>query len=362
MNRMDKLPFLDGLRGVLALWVFWGHLSFFCGLQIPGVSAPGWAVDGFMLLSGFLMVHTTRSSMGSGPQWPAVKRFYVARFFRVAPLYYVMLLIGVLFAQSLSSMELSWLTAVHGAGAAEHVPDKSGIQSPLGLLAHMSFLFGLVPSLAVSSPMPDWSLSLEMQFYLLFPAFWFVLRRVRSWVLLVALAIALAFAAAYFLGYYAKPGQWVHFKQPSLLLHKLPIFFAGMMLAQWHGKDSPRPAWLDMALMAACLARSSPLVWLFLVVLVYLLVRPGSALARRMSSRPMEMLGAASYAVYLCHFILMAPVLYMLSQVLPVSDISAWQRFGITIVVATLVVLPVSYLLHVLIEKPMIEFGKKVRQ
>lgn len=362
MNRMDKLPFLDGLRGVLALWVFWGHLSFFCGLNIPGVSAPGWAVDGFMLLSGFLMVHTTRTSMRGGPHWPAIKRFYVARFFRVAPLYYVMLLIGVLFASALSSMELSWLSAVHGAGAAEHVPDKSGVQSLWGVVAHMSFLFGLMPSLAVSSPMPDWSLSLEMQYYLLFPAFWPVLRRVRGWALLVVLAMVVSFVAAYFLGYYAKPGVWAHFKQPSLLLHKLPIFIAGMTLAQWYGQDSPRPVWLDLLLVGACLARSSPLVWAFLMVLVYLLLRPASALARRMSSRPMEMLGAASYAVYLCHFILMAPVLFMLTRVLPVADITAWQRFGIAIVVATLVVLPVSYLLHVLIEKPMIEFGKKVRQ
>jgi hypothetical protein len=54
MKQTFNVPFLDGIRGFLALWVFSYHANVLVagGLPIP---AGSWAVDVFMLLSGFLM-------------------------------------------------------------------------------------------------------------------------------------------------------------------------------------------------------------------------------------------------------------------------------------------------------------------
>ena len=36
-------------------------------------------------------------------------------------------------------------------------------------MAHFTFLFGFIPRYAASTHIPDWSIGLEMQFYLFFP-------------------------------------------------------------------------------------------------------------------------------------------------------------------------------------------------
>jgi hypothetical protein len=45
-------PFLDGVRGVMAMWVFIFHASFECGFSTRFIPPGAIAVDGFMFLSG----------------------------------------------------------------------------------------------------------------------------------------------------------------------------------------------------------------------------------------------------------------------------------------------------------------------
>lgn len=42
---------------------------------------------------------------------------------------------------------------------------------------HASFVFGFLPSYSFSTPLPDWSLGLEIQFYLIFPVLFFFYRK-----------------------------------------------------------------------------------------------------------------------------------------------------------------------------------------
>jgi len=58
----NHITCLDGIRGLLAMWVFWGHICIFVGLKMPILGTPALAVDLFMLLSGFLMAYQLRSS------------------------------------------------------------------------------------------------------------------------------------------------------------------------------------------------------------------------------------------------------------------------------------------------------------
>ena len=45
------------------------------------------------------------------------------------------------------------------------------------LLSHLTILFGLIPGHTASSGLPDWSLSLEMQFHAVFPRVYLAARR-----------------------------------------------------------------------------------------------------------------------------------------------------------------------------------------
>src|SRR5438045_538898 len=87
----SHLGFLDGLRGGAALWVLlyhcvvWGSWN---SLRLPDSKI---AVDVFMVLSGFLMVHLSLERADREPIGTAstAVRFWIRRFFRIAPLYYL---------------------------------------------------------------------------------------------------------------------------------------------------------------------------------------------------------------------------------------------------------------------------------
>lgn len=360
----NKLPFLDGLRGLLAIWVFWGHLSAICGMDVPGLSAPGSAVDMFMLLSGFLMVHTTRRTLQLNTDRDHVWRFYVSRWFRIAPLYYVLLLVCWLGSAWLSGLSQPWYEAVFGTQAQAHMPKWHGLETAAGIWAHVTFVFGFIPSLASSTLMPDWSLALEMQFYLVFPllCLWGYARPAVL-VPLAVVATAFAIVGPWWFGKYGTPGSIAHFTQPSLLPLKLHVFLAGMLVATSLAglRDSRADQW-RMAIAAICILPSRPIVWVLFTAWCFMLWAPRTLPARLLSVKFMRVLGDLSYGVYLTHVILMAPVLYWLQTTFQVGEMPVWTRYGISLAACSTLVFPVCWVLHHLIEKPMISVGHRINK
>ncbi len=359
---LPKLSFLDALRAGLALWVFWGHLAVMCAFNVPVLSAPGAAVDGFMIISGFLMVYTTQRTLGQAITMPSVRDFYLTRFFRIAPLYYVMLLLSGLCVVPWTSMRDTWWSASQGAAAAP-LEAMTGLSSLEGIVAHATFVFGLFPSWVMSVPLPDWSLSLEMQFYVLFPLLCAMgyLRRWRM-VCLVAVTTLCALMLPQYLGYFVTPGLWAHYVQPSVIALKLNVFVAGMLLAHWHvqhaGKSIHDKFSLGMAVL--CLASVKPVVWLFFLLLCYLLCNPCGRLSSMFSRPVFSRLGDWSYGIYLIHTFSMVPVLWGMDQVWQMSQWSPWMRYAVSAGVCSALVLTMAAMLHHLVEKPGIQLGRRL--
>ena len=98
-QNQGNLPWLDGLRGLASIWVLLSHIQILTGLRdIPLLSWGELAVDLFMLLSGFLMAHNYIARKQSEP-WESsrtIGQFWVRRFFRIAPLYYVVLVLSLI--------------------------------------------------------------------------------------------------------------------------------------------------------------------------------------------------------------------------------------------------------------------------
>lgn len=360
-----KIPFLDGVRGLLALWVFWGHLAVVCRLWVPGLSAPGAAVDAFMMLSGFLMVHTTRhGSLGQSVSWAGAWRFYGVRWFRIAPLYYTALVVCLLAGPSLSQWMAVWMDAVEPAQAVGHLAFlDDGIRDLKGLAFHMTFLFGLLPSWAASTPITDWSLSLEMQFYAIFPLLCLAcFRQLKYLVPLVVVALVLGWAMPVWFGQYRVPGLYAHFPQPSPLPYKLHVFLAGMLLSKvhhgWHTGQVRH--WPQLALALLCVLPCRPMVWAFFVCFVVMLHRPDAWLARSLSGRYLRKLGDWSYAIYLIHFLVIAPVLWGLQSFYAVAHEPAWVRYLLALACCSLIVFSLSEVLHRCVELPALQAGKKL--
>jgi len=89
----DYLPQLDGLRAITVLAVMFHHFI----LDGPW---GHWGVYLFFVLSGFLitrlLIDARDKCLGLGrPRWFAFRQFYVRRFLRIFPVYYVGLAVAI---------------------------------------------------------------------------------------------------------------------------------------------------------------------------------------------------------------------------------------------------------------------------
>jgi len=232
---------------------------------------------------------------------------------------------------------------------------------------HISFLFGLVAGMENSSPLPDWSLSLEMQFYFVFPLLLILIRKIP--ILLIAVVVAvLAFYAPKLWGNYLEPGILSHFGQPSFLPYRLNAFLAGMLAALWLRQlASAQPSnhfYKILLPLAACiciLPLSKPVIlgFLFFVAISFKKIPLISPL---LSFKPLRFLGDISYSIYLCHILIVYPIVYALIQAPGFLALSSIERFTISLLLTLPLVILSSYFLYRFVELPSIRFGKKISQ
>ena len=166
-----RLRALDGLRGLLALYILAGHTAPF--LRLPAsadwarsiLSHGRGAVELFFVLSGMVILR----SLGTGFSRVTAGRFLVARAGRLLPVYAVALASAV---AALSCGDpfrvLPWLADNRAASdIAEAVWPQPWLAH---LAAHVSLTQGLLPAAVLPDVEftilgPAWSLSTEWQFY-----------------------------------------------------------------------------------------------------------------------------------------------------------------------------------------------------
>ena len=322
---------LDGLRGLaisLVLlyhgWTFRGTGD--VGAAIDTVRAIGWAgVDVFFVLSGFLITGILVETKGQPRSW---RSFLIRRGLRIFPLYYAVLVLLVA-----AGLVLARAGATSGA-AGELVRG----------LDHVWVNFLYLTNFAVAAWGEDrvpldtaWSLAIEEQFYLVYPAI--VLLCSRRGLARALLGMVIAAPVLRVLVFELGP-------EPVLGPYVLPfcrmdaLAIGGLVRLAYGG---PAPAWL------AALRRSAPLLgaaavavllaWsrkdlrfvavgytLSAVAAAALLVRllaslEGSLLRRVLESRALVYMGRVSYAVYLFHLIARTVVAWGLGHVFPREEI-----------------------------------------
>ncbi len=233
--------FLNGFRFILALWVALGHFYKYIGgasfMKIPIIGnilmTNGPAVDGFMVITGFLMMfHYIKREREEPPTESATfGKFWVRRLFRLYPLYLVAIIVAYnLFQYNFESVYINYhyftgkdahFATTYNPTAYPHFTD---------LLLHLTFLHGLLPEVNTSILGPAWSLSLEMQFYMLFPFLYLlffknnriVKNRMMQFIVFTLLA---AIAVQQLFGGWTTPGRLIDFQAPSLLFYSLHFFY-----------------------------------------------------------------------------------------------------------------------------------------
>ncbi|AJZ90143.1 acyltransferase [Cedecea neteri] len=362
-------PELEGLRGLASLWVLLGHICLLVQCRIPILYDPGMGVDLFILLSGYLMAKNYQERREKEP-WNSpdtFRKFWLRRFFRIAPLYYLLLIVALIFGSWFGEMRdiiaSAWpTTATASSRYADH--------SALNIFSHLTFIFGLLPAYSFRTVLPDWSIGLEMQFYLLFPFIMLLVMR-YGFAVSAPLLMVVCLAARWLF-----PDYFDAFPMPAMILIKLPLFIAGMLIS--HAVMQRNLRYCALALLAPVIAWQMHIAETHLRLMAECIMLAGMTLLlwqpekdsrlRRITAAPRRLLtcrfslflGDVSYSVYLLHLMIVIPTIGLLVRYTNFAHQPSLIRF----LMVTCLVLPVVWLIAVAlyhkVEKRGIALGKQL--
>lgn len=365
---VKEYAFINLFRALAAFWVLLEHCMVWggwYGLPIPPAKI---GVDLFMIISGFLMAANAAARDAVEPL--SVRRnrirFWLRRFFRIAPAYYLSLAVAALAGSHFLGgyAELQKLNPSQWPAGGVYDPARFGYGAG-NLLLHASFLFGLHPAASFSTFLPDWSLSLEMQFYAAFPLLYLAMRRFG-----VARTALVAGVPVFVLG--VGISSLVFYYEPSLLFFKLNYFLAGMVLHHVLAGGAGRRGRTVLAAAAFALVTldyryganlaAPPALLLSMLVLGRLETSGGTPgpLARVLNSRVVRFASDTSYGVYLFHGFFISASGWLISRNAYLLSLPPPQRVVFMLVFVTVLAYPLAHAVYRLVELPGIRAGKRV--
>lgn len=274
------IPELDGLRGVAVLSVIFGHFG------VPGFNvAGGYGVDVFFVLSGYLITNVLLRSIETGRPLAA---FYWSRCMRLLPAL-------VLVCASLFLLPSSYLTA------------WGALLNTIGALTYTTNWTRAFPVPGWPSYMAHtWSLSVEEQFYILWPAFLWGASKVK---LLRPTVVAVTFASLTALAVMILSGvAFSHLyngfdaRSPAILLGSC------LALARPKGAGGKMAMVASVAYIAMVFALPSrdiwaPAIWVSTMVIIDAArSRSLGLIGGFLGWKPIVSVGVISYSAYLWHF------------------------------------------------------------
>ncbi len=315
----NYLPTLTPLRGIAAMMVLVYHYQVMVMPLInpnKSVLINKWyiMVDFFFVLSGFIIMHVYQNYFQEGFQWPAFKKFMIARFARLYPLHLFTLLMAVIVYIALVSFNVF-----------EQSNDFIQIMlRPDAILANIFLLqaSGIFPEPTWNSP--SWSIAVEWWTYMLFP--FFILFFARTKALGKWLAGAFVILGYLSIMLYFQPQQYID-RQTYMHLSEMPNtidvmvgssilrcicgFLLGMLVYQAYENKWGESILSNSYLMAAT-GLGLMTGWYFNVLpdivsalifafAILMAVYNNGRIKRVLNNRGLTFIGDISYSVYMVH-------------------------------------------------------------
>jgi len=353
-----KLAFIDTLRGLAALYVVVFHLSL---ITTPKAVPPEWLAHFigtggsgpmlFFIVSAFTLCLSmeTRSSREAEP----LINFYIRRLFRIAPLFYLWLVIYFL-------RDIWYYHDTHSAGeVAENV----------------FFVFNLVPGQEDGYVWASWTIGVEMLFYAVFPLIFSMTRNIGIAIALCLLAMAVR------VPFHALCLRTMDHATAELfyahgIVFNFAIFLAGVVVyhlcklidperARQYGAGHALTACFVAGLIWLCYdgawpSRTANVAFQTLIYAAFLLGLSLSPI-RIFVNKVTGFFGRISYSVYLCHattVFFMSPLFAVIYSHTPYKTLA----FGASVLMALAVITPLSYLTYRLVEVPGNALGRALIQ
>ncbi|UXU07945.1 MULTISPECIES: acyltransferase family protein [Agrobacterium] len=349
-TKKNRILGLDALRGFAALAILVYHCNALLKLHNwPGYTAYlSLAVQIFFGLSAFSLCYGYQGGLKTRDQFYT---FWRRRFFRIAPLFYAMILWFVL-----RCLWMGW-----------------NLPSYEVFLLNLTFLFPIFPGLHESLVAAGWSLGIEMFFYATFPLLVTYLTNLRRALTFFALAVLLQSIAGYLLfkENFSSNFHWMAFPV------QFPFFIAGIVVFHIYQQLDGLRSHHRMQVAIGTAALAVILIWggirfgffeirfagwpgvrplmgyLLSMIILSFALQPFAVLV----NRPTVFLGEISYGLYLIHPPVIGMVGARLRDLLIAEGFSGWSVSIPVIVCVFAVTTAISALSYQFLERPMIRLG-----
>jgi peptidoglycan/LPS O-acetylase OafA/YrhL len=356
-RRLTLFPALDGVRGLAVLLVVVTHLQLLVPYEVTGIDwlddiieGSYLGVDLFFVLSGFLITSLLLDEVrGTGNL--RFGAFYARRALRLLPALYVMLAAHAVYAWI---VDLSWLQ------------EWATIRSAIFYVSNWQLVFR--PLTAVPDLGLLWSLAIEEQFYLLWPAVLILFlgpresaQKVSAILFAAIVAVALWRAHLWQTGvFWAQLAVRTDTRIDALLVGALlaSLWVRGVTPKRWVNEA----AWLGLAVLIGCLAtfditqgmgyKGGLTLFAVAAAAIILGLLGGTWGGQHLFAfRPLRALGRVSYGVYLWHY----PVFYAVS--VQGEQWTNLQRVEVAVALTVVTTLASWYL----IERPALGLKRRFR-
>ena len=383
-----RVGFLDGLRFLLAFWVFAAHYYTLIGgkvyFALPKIleetfNRPVYAVNGFMVITGFLMTYNYIERRLKEPfnQRSTHIKFWQRRFFRLYPVYILCIIVAFIGFVPMAEMNKANLIFFTGNSVSQWGTVRSTVQPGVAdLVSHVFMVHGLIPQYYSSLLGVTWSLSLEAQFYIIFPFLFLAMfsnaRKQKGRVIIGAIAfVGIAIVSMRGVNLVCSRVGFPEYNLPAVILFAMPLFMIGIIAAAVKLRQM-HLVYLMIAVAVTIPFQSIMTVALVLILLLFLFLDeirfaiPNwffsilDTFRTILSSKPASFAADISYSFYLVHSMLIGIVLQMLIALFPHFSRIQIAVIGFFTNIAVSVLL--SYFLFKFVEKPFIEIGRRVVQ
>ncbi len=346
-HRKNRFESLDGLRGFLALSVFFHHFvtayywkandewllppeTYYANYGFVGVAL-------FFMITGFLFTAKLINDQGK-TNW---FRLYESRFFRIFPLYIFAIIVisMIVFHQSNYQLNVSPIKLLE-----EYV--KWGV-------FHGQAINNFEDTRTIIAKV-DWTLKYESLFYVVLPLLSLVFYRLGR------LGVFLLIAGSIFL--YIKPLDILSFSTLYFILFcvgGIIAFVKSKLTVPEHFIQSPWVSSIVLALLGACVFFPYYMGWVHVIMMsiLFLLITLGNHIYGLLHTTPAKLLGEISYSIYLLHGI----VIYCAVSEFGFIDIPSLEPTGYMLLMPMLsiIVVGLSALTFIFIEKPFMTLGKQ---